>query len=37
MKVRRTACFQSDEIVVSIAAISGGQALSHFFLLQSLG
>jgi hypothetical protein len=37
MKVRCTACFQPDEIVVSTAARSRGQALSHFLLLQSHG
>jgi len=37
MKIRCTACFQPDEIVVSTAARSRAQALSHFFLLQSQG
>ncbi len=37
MKARCTACFQPDEIVVSTAARSRGQALSHFLLLQSQG
>jgi len=37
MKVRCTACFQPDEVVVSTVARSRGQALSHFFLLQRQG
>lgn len=37
MKFRCAACFQPDEVVVSTAVRSRGQALSHFFLLQSQG
>lgn len=37
MKVRCTACFQPDEVIVSTAAKSRGQALSHFLLLQRQG